>query len=265
VRSVLDIRLPERDSRRVEEFLTKRLSRTKRDGALWSFEGEGTHITYYPSEALLIGGKKAHEWKERILSLVEEPSGPVCGCDESGKGDVFGPLVFACAVIVPKNYKKILEQGPRDSKAIPTGKLLEKTKKLRSLVPVKTIALYPERLNELYPRYGNLNRLMDEAYGKLLREIEHFKPAHIVIDRYSPKNPFGGSIEFIEKGEKDVAVSVASMFARARFLTTLSELSRRYGIELPRGANTEALSLARELTKKDPELARKLVKLFFKL
>jgi len=107
---------------------------------------------------------------------------------------------------------------------------------------------------------------MDEAYRKLVKSvIQEFKPTKIVIDRYSHRNPFQNidRVEFLEKGEREVAVSVASMLARAKFLEKLRELERKYGIELPKGASPDAKQLAQQLKRKDPQLAKFVMKSSF--
>lgn len=261
------LRLPEKDIRRVEDFLkSSGFKRREVRNTLWSYEGEDIYFNMYPSGTLLIQGKEADEWVEKILSVVDNLRFPVGGCDEVGKGDIFGPLVLCCAVITPENFKKVLLLNPKDSKLLKDEEVLKKAKELRKLVKVKCITLMPERFNELYESYKNINRLMDDAYRKLVRVVlSEFKLNKVVVDRYSSRDPFGDvkEVEFIEKGERDVAVSVASIMAREKFLRRLKELEERFGIEVPKGASGEVKHRAKELLKKDPSLARKVLKLSF--
>jgi len=62
----------------------------------------------------------------RFLALVQA-EGVLVGCDEAGKGDVFGPLVVCCALIRPENFHKVLELAPKDSKKDPRQGAFQKT------------------------------------------------------------------------------------------------------------------------------------------
>ncbi len=261
------LRIPEGYQQKIREHL-KELGFKERHvkNALWSFEGEGVYVSMFPSGTLLIQGKDADPLEEEVLSLIEVPDGPVAGCDEAGKGDIFGPLVLCCAVICPENFREVLRANPKDSKSMKDEEVLRKAKKLRGIVRRRCINIKPERFNELYPRYGNLNRLMDAAYRKIVDQIrDESSPSKVVIDAYSCRNPFEGveGVVFVEKGERDVAVSVASILARERFLRSLRDMEAELGSKVPKGASSEAMELARELLRKDPKLASRLIKLSF--
>lgn len=259
------IRIPEGEVEKVEEFLRRSgLKERKVKNTLWSYEGEGVYLNMHPSKTLLIQGRDSEAWAERVLSLIDVPEGPLGGCDEAGKGDIFGPLVLCCAVLTPENFRKVLSLNPKDSKLLEDEEVMRKAEALRGLVQFKCITLMPERLNELYERYGNLNRLMDDAYLKILEYmLKEFYPLRVVVDRYSIKNPFIGleRVLFLEKGERDVAVSVASILARGKFLKKLREMEETYGVKIPKGASKEAKAEAQKLLRGNPELARRLVKL----
>jgi len=261
------LRLPQEEIKKVEDLLKRSgFKRREVENTLWSYGGKGTYFNMYPSGTLLIQGKEIDNWVERVLSVINIPRSPVAGCDEVGKGDIFGPLVLCCAVISPENFKKVLLLNPKDSKLLKDEEVMRKAKELRKLVKLKCITIMPERFNELYEEYKNINRLMDDAYRKLIKVVvAEFEPERVVVDRYSPKNPFRDieRVEFIEKGERDVAVSVASIMARDRFLKRLKELEEQFGIEVPKGASGEVKHRAKELLKKDPSLARRVLKLSF--
>ncbi len=261
------IKVPEDQVDKIKTFLEGQgLKKRSLKNALWSYEGKDVYLNMYPSGTLLIQGKEAERWTEVVLSQIDAPEGPVAGCDEVGKGDIFGPLVLCCAVIPPESFKEVLLLNPKDSKRMKDEEVLRKAGKLRRLVRVRCITLMPERFNELYEEFGNINRLMDTAYIKLVRVLlEEFKPFKIVVDKYSSRNPFQHirGVEFLEKGERDVAVSVASLIAREKFLRKLAELEKIYGLRIPKGASGEAKHEAKKIADRDPDLARRLVKLSF--
>ncbi|NPA41785.1 MAG: ribonuclease HIII [Aquificae bacterium] len=263
VRRNYSIRIPEEQIEKVYSFLSKQGLREREvEHSLWSFEGEEVYLTMYPSGILLIQGREGEKWSEEVLGILETPQEPVAGCDEAGKGDIFGPLVICCAVIPPENFLEVLKVAPKDSKKLKKD-LERKAEALRKLVKVRCITLMPERFNELYKRYKNINRLMDDAYKRIVERVrEEFAPSKIVIDRYSGRDPFQRfkEVEFVEKGERDVAVSVASIIAKDKFLRRIRELEETFGIKIPLSGSLEAKELARRLKREDPELARKLLK-----
>lgn len=260
------LRIPSDQIGRIEAVLREEgLEKREVQNTLWSYRGDGVYVNMYPSGMLLVQGKSAERWSEKILRNVEVPEGPLAGCDEAGKGETFGPLVLCCAVIPPENFRKVLSLGPKDSKSMKEGEIFRKAKELRKLVRVRCITLMPERFNELYREYKNMNRLMDSAYRKLVKTVlEEFSPIRVVVDAYSKRNPFQDlkGVEFVEKGESDVAVSVASIMARAKFLEKLRDLEREYGVELPRGAGSEVKEAVNRLRSIKPELVEKVSKVF---
>jgi ribonuclease HIII len=68
----------------------------------------------------------------------------------------------------------------------------------------------------------------------------------------------------VPRAEQDLAVAAASVAARAVFLETLRALSRRVGVDLPKGA-THVLPTARELFQKGGlDLLRQVAKMHFR-
>lgn len=256
------LRVPYDQTEKVKELLKRNLKERKVRNALFSFEGGGVYITLYPSGILLVQGKNSEDWIYKVLEIIDPPEGPVAGCDEAGKGDIFGPLVLCCAVIDPENFKEVLKATPKDTKSMEDEEVLRKAEKLKKLVKVRCVKLMPERFNVLYGEFGNLNRLMDSAYGKLIEVIRYeFKPIRITLDAYSKVSPFQG-VRFLEKGEREVEVSVASIIARGKFLRSLRTLSVDAGVNLPKGAGPEARSLASRIREEDPDLARRVMKIY---
>jgi ribonuclease HIII len=252
----VSLRLPEEYYKQVKEYLMGRgFQEREVQHALWSVCREGTCATLYPSGALLLQGEESKHLADLILSLIKTPHKVIIGCDESGKGDVFGPLVVCCVVISPSSYKKVLSTGPKDCKLLKDEELYKKVKSLSGLVDARCVIYEPELLNQLYQTLKNLNRILDKAYSELIKGLG--QGVEIRIDAYSLRNPFGSNVIFEPKGERDIAVSVASMFARAKFLEWL----KRYG--LPKGASKSVMKVAKEMFQKDPKNAKKLLKTFF--
>ena len=93
-------------------------------------------IHAYQSGKLVVAGKEAREFVEFTLEpeilgearlgyeKVRNPEmyAPHFGIDESGKGDLFGPLVVAGVYVDEDTADRLLEIGVRDSKTITTDK-----------------------------------------------------------------------------------------------------------------------------------------------
>ena len=80
--------------------------------ALFGFKGEQVNVVGYQSGKLVVQGKKTEEFVTHILEpeITQDPQmgyeeihhpewfEPHAGIDESGKGDLFGPLVSATVI-----------------------------------------------------------------------------------------------------------------------------------------------------------------------
>lgn len=168
------------------------------------------------------------------------------GTDESGKGDFFGPLVIA-GFFMPEGQEGVLrELGVKDSKRTSDNRCREISGILRSSYTCAVVAIGPERYNELYDKFRNLNRLLAWGHARAIENIlervdadraitDQFGDKSLVLDALMKK---GRSIELVQqpRAEEDVAVAAASILARAEFLDRLRSLSREAGVELPKGA-----------------------------
>ncbi len=258
------IRLPRDEWERVKEFLQKEgLSPAQEDFSLWAFKGENVKAVLFKSGALLLQGKGSDRIAQGILDQIKPLKVCEAGCDEAGKGDLFGPLVLCCAVISPENYKEVLSLTPRDSKDLKRDKVLKLSEELKKIVFYKCISLYPDRFNELWKETGSINKIMDRAYRRLIEEIrKSARDCEIFVDRYSSKNPFEDmrGVHFVERGEERVSISVASILAKAKFLKGLEKLKEVYRVEVVPGSSKEAYDLARSIPE---DIRKKVTKAFY--
>lgn len=255
----LTLRLKPQEAEKIKKLLlSKGFYEVKSSDLVWLLTDGERSLRLYPSGTLLIQGKGSELVKDMALSMVEVPSSVEVGCDESGKGDVFGPLVLCCAVIKPEYYKKVISLNLRDCKKMKDEEVLNKAKSFMSFGEYRCILLEPSELNELYQKVGNLNRILDGLYQDLLKEFfKKYPSASFFVDAYSKKNPFGGKVNFMHKGEENIAVATASVLARAKFLQWLKAKG------LPKGAPQKVMELARRLYKQNEEEAKKTLKVFF--
>ncbi|OGP82390.1 MAG: ribonuclease HIII [Deltaproteobacteria bacterium RBG_16_54_11] len=186
---------------------------------------------------------------------------PIVGSDESGKGDYFGPLV-AAAVYVDKEMAEILKSsGVRDSKDLPETKIADLAATIPKIVGSKlaVIEISPEKYNELYQKFAsenkNLNMLLAWGHAKAIEVVlSKVECKHALADQFADERFIlsklqerGKRIDLhqMPKAETNVAVAAASILARHRFVSRLSELSNRFGIELPRGTSQQTISAAK--------------------
>lgn len=226
-------------------------------------------------EPLILG--KAEMGYEEVLN----PSmfSPHIGVDESGKGDFFGPLVIAGVYVDGAIARSLQAAGVMDSKRIGSdSRITALAKVIRSTpgIAMEVIVIGPERYNEMYASFGNLNRLLAWGHAKVIEQLLIQRPGcpRALSDQFA--NPAvlkralqerGKTIvlEQRTKAESDPAVAAASILAREKFVSWLAEAEKRLGCRLPKGASAEVKACARKLLAKGGEAAlRSVAKAHFK-
>ncbi len=266
----------------------------KVDHARFAFEGDGVNVVCYNSGKCVIAGKKTEDFvtyvieneitKNPLLGYdeVHHPDWfePHAGLDESGKGDLFGPLVSAC-VIAPNDevVRMWMEMGVKDSKAITSDSVvLRLDKQIRATrgVAVRTVVPGMRKYNELYHKFGsNLNRLLAWYHARALEAALTERPvAWGLLDQFTKQPlvqrslrgvPKGFELRMRTKAESDPVVAAASIVARAEFVRQLHELSVQAGEELRRGASNEVKTQAKRLVEKfGPDALGDYAKLHFR-
>jgi ribonuclease HIII len=173
------------------------------------------------------------------------------GCDESGKGDYFGPLVMAAAYVDAQSETRLQSLGVRDSKMLTDARMLAMAEEIKKLCPHMVVPVEPERYNTLYAQTGNLNRLLAWGHAWTLEQLLEKVPCQLaIIDQFGdPSYVLNAlrekgrqiTIEQRPRAEEDIAVAAASILARARFVQILERLSQSAGEALPKGASDPAI------------------------
>ena len=205
---------------------------------------------------------------------------PHLGIDESGKGDFFGPLVIAGVFVDGDLPHRLLELGVKDSKLITSDKkaldMADAIKELITLDRFNVIVLTPEKYNDLYVKFANLNRLLAWGHATVIENLLTRWPncpralsdkfAHeSLIQRALKEHGKKIVLEQRTKAESDIAVAAASILARAAFLQRLQYLGERVGTTLPKGASAQVKATAREIVRKGgPDLLKTVSKFHFK-
>ena len=186
---------------------------------------------------------------------------PHFGIDESGKGDFFGPLVIAGAFVDPGIARQFREAGIQDSKRIGSDRrICELAGRIRE-TPGAThsvVCIGPERYNQLYSKFGNLNRLLAWGHARVLENLLEQRPDcpralsdqfanPALIQRALLERGRGVQLDQRTKAESDPAVAAASILARERFIQWLDHTGSQLRIPLPRGASTAVKNAARQI------------------
>src|SRR5881394_60776 len=93
------------------------------------------------------------------------------GVDESGKGDFFGPLVIAGVYVDRGIARKLIDAGVQDSKRIGSDariRALGETIRKTAGGLEETVLIGPQRYNELYEKFGKLNKLLGWGQARVI-------------------------------------------------------------------------------------------------
>lgn len=212
---------------------------------------------------------------------VNEPDmfTPHFGIDESGKGDFFGPLVVAGAYTDATSTRALMDAGVMDSKRITSAAKIAKLAGIIRATPgvaYEVISIGPERYNEMYSSFRNLNRLLAWGHARVIKSLAEKVPdcpralsdqfaRKEVLEKELSRHGLDLKLEQRTKGESDVAVAAASILARERFVKWITDSSEKSGVKIPLGAGPHVLDAARELIgKHGDEILPKVAKMHFK-
>jgi ribonuclease HIII len=204
---------------------------------------------------------------------------PHLGVDESGKGDFFGPLVVSGVYVDRGIARKLLDAGVQDSKRIGTDARIrtlgEIIRKFAGGL-VETVLIGPQRYNELYEKFGNLNKLLGWGHARVIENLLTKKPdcPRALSDQFADARLIEQSllqhgrkiyIEQRPKAESDIAVAAASILAREAFINWLERRGKELGLRLERGASASVKEAAKKLVKmKGPVALREVAKVHFR-
>src|SRR3989440_125382 len=204
---------------------------------------------------------------------------PHFGVDESGKGDFFGPLVISGVYVDRGIGRKLLDAGVVDSKRIGSDnriRALADTIRKTSLGLVETVLIGPAKYNELYEKFGNLNKLLGWGHARVIENLVAKKPdcPRALSDQFADARVIEQSlfrhgrkikIEQRPKAESDIAVAAASILAREAFINWLERKGKEMGLRLERGVSAVVKENARRLVELNgPGALREVAKVHFR-
>src|SRR6266481_9144154 len=239
-------------------------------------QGRGTQeFVEFTLEPKILGEAKLGYEEVHSPGMFE----PHFGVDESGKGDFFGPLVISGVYVDHGIARKLLDAGVVDSKRIGSDAriraLAQLIRKTASGL-IETVLIAPQKYNELYEKFGNLNKLLGWGHARVIENLLAKKPAcpRSLSDQFADARVISASllkhgrkiaIEQRPRAESDIAVAAASIVAREAFINWLERKSKELGLRLDRGVSAAVKETAKKLVElKGPSALREVAKVHFR-
>ena len=253
------------------------------------FQGKkkGVTCTLYTSGKLLVQGKDMDQFIQFYLEpeilntftygyqALDLDLSARIGVDESGKGDFFGPLCVAGVFAADEQIKNLAAIGVKDSKALGDATIVKIAQKIRKDYLFHIVRIGPEKYNELYEKFGNLNLLLGWGHATVIEQlVEKSNCEKVIIDQFAAEHVVENALRRKKKkvlltqrtkAEQDLVVAAASILARAAFLEGLDKLEQIWEILLPKGASEKTIQSAVQLVKKHgPQVLPQVAKMHFK-
>lgn len=244
----------------------------------FAFKGPKVNVTAYTSGKVVVAGKDTQDFVQNVIETevtgapklgydeVLHPDWyePHAGLDESGKGDLFGPVVAATVIADGDAVRAWIKAGVRDSKTVVDTQILRLDAIIRNTpgVVVETMYLGMTKYNELMakPRAG-LNRLLAWQHANALQAalkkkwvsrglLDQFSTEPLVQAELKRKGVERFDLAMRTKAEEDPVVAAASIVARAEFVRCMAALSEKFGDKLQKGAGAQAKAQAFQIIEK---------------
>jgi ribonuclease HIII len=204
---------------------------------------------------------------------------PHFGVDESGKGDFFGPLVIAGVFVDRGIARKLMDVGVQDSKRITSDtriRALADEIRKTSIGLFEVVLIGPAKYNELYEKFGNLNKLLAWGHARVIENLLAKKSdcPRSLSDQFADKRLIEQSllrhgrkidIQQRPRAESDIAVAAASILAREAFINWLDREGKKLGVRLERGVSDAVKAAAEKIVQdRGPEGLRQVAKVHFR-
>ncbi len=237
--------------------------------AFWRAQGSGVTVTLYNSGKILVQGKNTESFLNEYLNTTHQKQisqtslidpklykySSWIGTDESGKGDYFGPLVIAAVLIDETNKEIISNMGVQDSKKITDSTIEKLAVKIKKHTINSIVVISPEKYNQLYESFKNLNKLLAWGHARAIENILEKKECkNALSDKFGDESLIKNALkakgvdinlEQRPRAEDDLAVAAASILARNEFVQRIKKLSALYQIDFNKGASQKVKDQAR--------------------
>ena len=202
---------------------------------------------------------------------------PSIGSDETGKGDLFGPIVICSAYLPKEHVERVMELGIQDSKTLTDKRVHELAEVLIPIIPHSVLTLPNDKYNDLVDKGYNINKMLaymhNRAIFNVIRKInkhpevilDKFAEEHLYFRYLSDADRIYRKITILTKAEsKYASVAIASIIARHVFIQKLDALSKAIGYNLHKGAGAPVDQVLKVIMKEqDQSFLRQIAKLNF--
>src|SRR5947199_2155009 len=248
---------------------------------------------YEKGPKVLVQGRRAEEFVQfelepKILGEAKlgyeevhlpEMFEPHFGVDESGKGDFFGPLVIAGVYVDREIARNLLDARVEDSKRIGSDARIRALAQIIRRTTnglIETVLIGPQKYNELYQKFGNLNKLLGWGHARVIENLLEKKPdcPRALSDQFADARVVeqsllrhGRTIDIQQRtrAESDIAVAAASILAREGFINWLERRGKDLGMRLERGVSENVKETAKKLVETSgPQALREVAKVHFR-
>lgn len=262
----IDVKLADKLKKDLEEM---GFELSKPPYTIFSAKKKGVSCALYESGKLTVQGKEMdpfiefylepeilkqfhHSHPEAHLDLKSR-----IGMDEAGKGDFFGPLCIAAVYADEAGILEMQKMGVKDSKKLGDEAIVKIAYQIKAAFPYTLIRLFPQKYNELYAKFKNLNRLLAWAHTAALGDLSQKTGCkEAVLDQFAyegvmqsflKQKKLDVNLQQRVRGEEDLVVAAASIVARAGFVEGMKTLSEEFGFEIPKGASKQVIQAARKI------------------
>src|SRR5437764_3134598 len=141
---------------------------------------------------------------------------------------------------------------------------------------VEVVLVGPAKYNDLYEKFGNLNKLLAWGHARVIENLfakkpdcprspsDHFAETRL-IEQSLLRHGRKIDIQQRPRAESDIAVAAASILAREGFINWLEREGKKLGMRLERGASPGVKSAAEKIVKeKGPDVLRQVAKVHFR-
>lgn len=184
------------------------------------------------------------------------------GCDESGKGDVFGPLAAAAVYLRAEDMAIVQSWGAKDSKLLSDEQIKTIAELFLAQYPrqYQQTCLSPAQYNYLYDQYRakgeNLNHLLADIHFQNIKGLyDRFQERHIIVDQFGPERlmkervaSLAENLSLLQMPQAEIHISVAmaSVLARYFFVCGMTKLTEKYKLDFPKGAGLHTNKFIKE-------------------
>jgi len=172
-----------------------------------------------------------------------------------------------------------MDAGVQDSKRITSDariRALADAIRKTSMGLFEVVLIGPAKYNELYEKFGNLNKLLAWGHARVIENLLAKKPdcPRSLSDQFADARLIEQSllghgrkidIQQRPRAESDIAVAAASILAREAFINWLERKGKELGVKLGRGVSGEIKTTATGIVEKHgPQMLLQIAKVHFR-